>query len=167
VLGISYEVLSARTEYDGLRMAETGQDQALNYPPVSGHPAEPTLLQHPRKKNGLLVDMNLPALPIQDGKFKFSFPMAALVGLALGLSALMPVAVEFVPAVVALSVSSVFFIFWAGTLGIPLLAIVSLIEVCKKQFGQAAYTCVILILDTILVSAHLRLTPIGQFLCTQ
>src|SRR5438046_2938110 len=147
-------------------MSQFGQDQALNYPPVSGHPAEPTLLQHPRKKNGLLVDM-MPALPIQDGKFKFSFPMAALVGLALGLSALMPVAVGFVPVVVALSVSSVFFIFWAGTLGIPLLAIVSLIEVCKKQLGQAAYTCVILILDTILVSAHLRLTPIGQFLCTQ
>src|SRR5436190_13084311 len=59
------------------RIHTIGQDQALNYPPVSGHPAEPTLLQHPRKKNGLLVDMNLPALPIQDGKFKFSFPMAA------------------------------------------------------------------------------------------
>jgi hypothetical protein len=95
--------------------------------------------------------MNLLALPIQHKKMKFSFLIAAFVGLVLGLSALMPVVVEFVPVVAARSVSCVFFIVWQGTLEIPFLAIVSLIEGCKKQFGQAAHSCVLLILDTILV----------------
>jgi len=40
-----------------------------------------------RKKEGRLVDINLLALPIQRKKMKFSFLIAAFVGLVLGLSA--------------------------------------------------------------------------------
>jgi hypothetical protein len=114
--------------------------------------------------------MNLLALPIQDKKIKFSFPIAGLVGLVLALSAFIPVLVHglraFFPVLAWLSVSSVFFLFWAGTIGIPCLAICILIELCKRQFAQAAYTSAILILDMIPVYAYF-LTPIGQFLSKQ
>jgi hypothetical protein len=136
------------------------------------------------------VHMNLLALPIQHKKIKFSFPVAALAGFVIGLSASIPFWLiglsafappalsVFIPLLVlglsafalvlaVLSLSSVFFVFWAGTIGIPFLAIFILIELCKKQFAQAAYTSVILILDMIPVFAYFALTPVGQFLSKQ
>jgi len=115
--------------------------------------------------------MRLLALPIQQKKLKSSFPVAALAGLVLALSALIPVLAlglsGVVPVLAVLSMSSVFFVFWAGTAGIPCLAIFVLIELWEKRFEQAAYTSVIFILNMILVSAWVTLTPIGQFLSKQ
>jgi len=115
--------------------------------------------------------MNLLTLPIQHKKIKFSFPIAALAGFVLALSAFIPFLVlglsAFAPVLAVLALSSVFFVFWAGTMGIPFLAISILIELCKKQFAQAAYTSVILILDMIPVFAWATLTPVGQFLSKQ
>lgn len=115
--------------------------------------------------------MNLLALPIQHKKIKCSFPIAALAGFVLAHSVFIPVLVlglsAFVPVLAVLSMSSVFFVFWAGTIGIPYLAIFILIELCRKQFAQAAYTGAILILDTIPVCAWVLLTPVGQFVSKQ
>jgi hypothetical protein len=115
--------------------------------------------------------MRLLALPIQRARLKCSFPAAALAGLVLALSAFVPVVAlglsGVVPALAVLSMASVFFVFWAGTVGIPCLAIFILIELWEKRFEQAAYTSVIFILNMILVSAWVVLTPIGQFLSKQ
>ena len=115
--------------------------------------------------------MKLLALPIKHKKIKYSFPIAALAGFVLALFVFVPALAlglsAFVPVLVVLSLSSVFFVFWAGTIGIPYLAIVILTELCKKQFAQAAYTSVILILNMIPVFAWVALTPVGQFLSKQ